>query len=105
MIIGGPLNMEYIEVLSMLIFTIGLISFLSSSTLVKALISIEIMLNAGLINLIASSDLYNNALGSTLTLFVLAISAAETVVAIGIFTAVFRKKGSSSLDIMSLLRW
>ncbi len=97
--------MEYIEIISMLVFTIGLVSFLSASTLVKALISIEIMLNAGLLNLVASSDLYNNALGSTMTLFVLAISAAETVVAIAIFTAVFRKKGTSSLDIMSLLRW
>ncbi|MFP3300140.1 MAG: NADH-quinone oxidoreductase subunit NuoK [Thermoplasmatales archaeon] len=103
--ISYPLNLEYIEILTMLVFTIGLISFLYSSTLVKALISIEIMLNSGLLNLIASSDLYNNAMGSTLALFVLAISAAETVVAIAIFTAVFRKKGTSALDVMSLLRW
>ncbi len=40
-----------------------------------------------------------------MALFILVISAAETVVAISLFVAVFRSKGSASLDVMKLLRW
>ncbi|MEM0133827.1 MAG: NADH-quinone oxidoreductase subunit NuoK [Thermoplasmatales archaeon] len=104
-IILGPMNIGAVEFLSMAILAIGIFSFLSSRTVVKALISVEIMINAGLINLIGASSYYGNPGGADMTLFVLVIAAAETVVAMALFVAVFRKKGSAGLDILKLLRW
>lgn len=104
-VISGPMNIGAVEFLSIAILSIGIYSFLSSKTVVKALISIEIMINAGLINLIGASAYYGDASGADMTLFVLVIAAAETVVAISLFVAVFRKKGSAGLDVLKLLRW
>ncbi|MCL4412677.1 MAG: NADH-quinone oxidoreductase subunit NuoK [Candidatus Thermoplasmatota archaeon] len=104
-LVGGPLNIGVIEFFSIAILSVGIFSFLSSKTVVKALISVEIMINAGLINLIAASSYYGNAAGANMTLFILVISAAETVVAMALFIAVFRAKGSASLDVMKLMRW
>lgn len=104
-IISGQMNIGAIEFLSIAILSIGIYSFLSSRTVVKALISVEIMINAGLINLIGASSYYGNANGADMVLFILVVAAAETVVAIALFTAVFRTKGSAGLDIMKLLRW
>lgn len=104
-IISGPMNIGAVEFLSIAILSIGIYSFMSSKTVIKALISIEIMINAGLINLIGASSYYGNTDGANMTLFILVVSAAETVVAISLFVAVFRNKGSASLDILKLLRW
>ncbi|MEM0127811.1 MAG: NADH-quinone oxidoreductase subunit NuoK [Thermoplasmatales archaeon] len=104
-LVTGPMNIGAVEFLSIAILSIGIYSFLSSKTVVKALISVEIMINAGLINLIGASSYYGNAEGADLTLFVLVIAAAETVVAVALFVAVFRKKGSAGLDVLKLLRW
>jgi LPXTG-motif cell wall-anchored protein len=99
------MNIGAVEFLSIAIIAIGIYSFLSSKTVVKALISVEIMINAGLINLIGASSYYGNTGGADMTLFVLVIAAAETVVAMALFVAVFRKKGSAGLDVLKLLRW
>ena len=104
-ILTAPMNIGAVEFLSIAILAIGIYSFLSSRTVVKALISVEIMINAGLINLISASSYYGNAGGADMTLFVLVIAAAETVVAMSLFVAVFRKKGSAGLDVLKLLRW
>lgn len=104
-IIAGPMNIGAVEILSMALLAIGIYSFLSSRTVVKALISIEIMINAGLVNLIGASSYYGDAAGANMTLFVLVVAAAETVVAIALFVAVFRYKGSAGLDVLKLLRW
>ncbi len=104
-IVAGPMNIGAVEFLSIALLSIGIYSFLSSKTVVKALISVEIMINAGLINLIGASSYYGDTSGANMALFILVISAAETVVAISLFVAVFRSKGSASLDIMKLLRW
>jgi NADH:ubiquinone oxidoreductase subunit K len=103
-IISGPMNIGAIEFLSIAILSIGIYSFLSSKTIIKALISVEIMINSGLLNLVGASSFYGNAAGADMTLFVLVIAAAETVVAISLFIAVFRKKGSAGLDVMKLLK-
>lgn len=104
-IIFAPMNIGAVEFLSIALIAIGIYSFLSSKTVVKALISVEIMVNAGLVNLIGASSYYGNAAGANMTLFVLVIAAAETVVAIALFVAVFRMKGSAGLDVLKLLRW
>ncbi|MEM0138630.1 MAG: NADH-quinone oxidoreductase subunit NuoK [Thermoplasmatales archaeon] len=104
-VIAGPMNIGAVEFLSIAILSVGIYSFLSSKTVVKALISVEIMINAALINLIGASSYYGTAEGADLTLFVLVIAAAETVVAVSLFIAVFRKKGSAGLDVLKLLRW
>ncbi len=104
-LLTAPMNIGAVEFLSIAILAIGIYSFLSSRTVVKALISIEIMINSGLINLIGASSYYGNPAGADMTLFVLVIAAAETVVAMSLFVAVFRKKGSAGLDVMKLLRW
>ncbi|MGC8645488.1 MAG: NADH-quinone oxidoreductase subunit NuoK [Thermoplasmata archaeon] len=104
-LVAGPMNMGAVEFLSITILSIGIYSFLTSKTVVKALISVEIMINAGLVNLIGASSYYGTAEGADLTLFILVIAAAETVVAIALFVAVFRRKGSAGLDVLKLLRW
>jgi NADH:ubiquinone oxidoreductase subunit K len=67
--------------------------------------SIELMLNAVNINLIAFSQQLQNAIGQVFAVFIIVVAAAEAAVGLGIILAFYRNKETVNIDEMNLLRW
>ena len=67
--------------------------------------SIELILNAVNINLIAFSYQLQNGIGQVFAIFVIAVAAAEAAVGLGIILAFYRNKETINIDEMNLMRW
>ena len=73
--------------------------------IVVILMSIELILNAVNINLIAFSKYHNHVTGQIFAIFVIAVAVAEAAVGLGILIALFRNKGTAQADEVDLLKW
>jgi NADH:ubiquinone oxidoreductase subunit K len=67
--------------------------------------SIELILNAVNINLVAFSNQLQNLGGQVFALFVIAVAAAEAAVGLGIILAFYRNKETVNIDEMNVMKW
>ena len=91
--------------LSFVIFTIGVVGVLVRRNLLTVLMSIELMLNAVNINLIAYSNEWRHVTGQVFAIFVIVVAAAEAAIGLGIILAFYRNKETINIDEMNLMRW
>jgi NADH:ubiquinone oxidoreductase subunit K len=98
---------SYFLVLSALLFSIGIYGVLARQNAVLILLSIELMLNAVNINLVAFSSMLQEAGldGQVFALFVIAVAAAEVGIGLAIVILMFRNRQSVDVDEMSLMKW
>ncbi|MGH2808852.1 MAG: NADH-quinone oxidoreductase subunit NuoK [Actinomycetota bacterium] len=96
---------HYLMVLSALLFSIGIYGVLARQNAVLILLSIELMLNAVNINLVAFSAMLSDAAGQVFALFVIAVAAAEVGIGLAIVILIFRNRASVDVDDMSLMKW
>jgi len=92
-------------VLSASLFTLGVVGVLTRRNIIIVFMSIELMLNAVNINLIAFSHQLQNAIGQVFAVFIIVVAAAEAAVGLGIILSFYRNKETVNIDEMSLLRW
>jgi len=92
-------------VLSAALFMIGVFGVVTRRNIVIIFMSIELMLNAVNINLIAFSLQWGNSLGQVFTIFVIAVAAAEAAVGLGIILALYRNKETINIDEMNVMKW
>ena len=91
-------------VLAAVLFCLGVYGVLARKNGVLVLMSIELMLNAVNINLIAFGAFRDNVIGQVFALFVIAIAAAEVGVGLAIVLVIFRNKASIDLDKVDLMK-
>ena len=91
--------------LSAVLFAIGVIGVLTRRNIVIILMSIELILNAVNINLIAFSNHFAHVTGQIFAIFVITIAVAEAAVGLGILIALFRNRGTVLADEVDLLKW
>jgi NADH-quinone oxidoreductase subunit K len=91
-------------VLSALLFTIGVAGVLIRRNAIVVFMCVELMLNAVNLSFIAFSKLNGDLNGQILSFFVIVVAAAEVVVGLGILVAIFRKRSSTSVDDVNLLK-
>ena len=91
--------------LSAVLFTIGLIGFLSRRNIIIMLVSLEIMLNAVNVNFAAFGAYLLEARGQILALFVIAVAAAEAAIGLGLVIALSRHKPDISVESLTELKW
>jgi NADH-quinone oxidoreductase subunit K len=87
------------------LFTIGVIGVLTRRNVIIILMSIELILNAVNINLVAFSYLFNSVDGQVFAIFVITDAAAEAAVGLGLLIALFRNKETVNADEIDLLKW
>jgi NADH-quinone oxidoreductase subunit K len=87
-------------VLSMIVFAIGVFGFLARRNIIIMFMSIELMLNAVNINLIALSHYLQDMRGQILAFFIIAVAAAEAAIGLAIVIALFRNKATAHVDEM-----
>ncbi len=92
-------------VVSTALLLIGTLGVLTRRNIVVILMSIELILNAVNINLIAFSRHYGNVNGQIFAIFVITVAVAEAAVGLGILIALFRNKGTVLADEIELLKW
>ena len=85
-------------VLSFLLFAVGLIGLLTRRNMIIVLMSIELMLNAVNLNLIAFSYQLADLTGQIVAVFTIAVAAGEAAVGLGILVALFRLRNTAELD-------
>jgi len=96
---------SYYVMLSALLFTIGVIGVVIRRNPLVMFMSIELMLNAANLALVAFGHRLGSAEGQTLVFFVMAVAAAEAAVGLAIIVAIFRVRPRLSVDDLSLMRW
>ena len=98
---------HYFLVLSALLFSIGMYGVLARQNAVLILLSIELMLNAVNINLVAFAAHLGDAglPGQVFALFVIAVAAAEVGVGLAIVILIYRNRQTVDVDEMSLMKW
>ena len=84
--------------LSFVLFTIGVLGVLVRRNLLTVLMSIELMLNAVNINLVAFSRQLGDLTGQVFTIFVIAVAAGEAAIGLAIIISLYRLKSSVNLD-------
>ena len=84
--------------LSFVLFTIGVVGVLVRRNLLTVLMSIELMLNAVNINLVAFSRQLGDLGGQVLAVFVIAIAAGEAAIGLAIVLSLYRLKGSANIE-------
>ncbi|MGG3888512.1 NADH-quinone oxidoreductase subunit NuoK [Metabacillus fastidiosus] len=102
---GTPLAAYLI--LALILFCIGLYGALTKRNTVIVLISIELMLNAVNINLVAFSKfgIVSNITGQVFTLFTISVAAAEAAVGLAILFAFYRNRKTVNIDEMDQLKY
>src|ERR1700757_3977338 len=91
-------------VLGAALFLLGVIGVLTRRNVVIVLMSIELILNAVNLNLVAFSRIWGLH-GQVFAIFVITDAAAEAAVGLGILIAFFRNKETVNIDEVDLLKW
>jgi NADH-quinone oxidoreductase subunit K len=92
-------------VLGAALFLLGVIGVLTRRNVVIVLMSIELILNAVNLNLVAFSRMWGELHGQVFAIFVITDAAAEAAVGLGILIAFFRNKETVNIDEVNLLKW
>ncbi len=101
---NGGVPLTHFMALSGLMFLIGLYGVLTRQNLVAILMSVEILLNACMLNFVAIAaytdpvGVSGGSQGNVFALFIVAMAAAEVGVGLAIFLNVFRAKGGITPD-------
>jgi NADH-quinone oxidoreductase subunit K len=99
------LPLEAYLLLSATLFTIGVVGVLVRRNAIIILMSIEIMLNAVNVALVAFSAYLGTVEGQLLVFFVMAVAAAEAAVGLAIVLALFRTQQTVYVDEINLMKW
>ncbi len=91
--------------LSLALFTIGVIGVVTRRNVIIILMSIELILNAVNINLVAFSRQVGSVHGQVFAIFIITDAAAEAAVGLGIIIAFFRNRATLLADEMDILKW
>lgn len=97
---NSGITLNHFLTLGGLLFLVGLYGVLTRRNLIAILMSVEILLNAAMLNFVAVSAYTDpeNVQGQLFALFIIALAAAEVAVGLAIFINVFRNKGGVSAD-------
>ena len=94
-------------IVSSILFCIGIWGLLNSRNAVRVLMSIELMLNAVNLNLMAFSSYVDNKLiqGQVFSIFVITVAAAEAAVGLAILLSLYRNRVTVDMESFNLLKW
>jgi len=95
---------EYYIILSAILFTIGVTGVLIRRNPLIIFMSIELMLNAANLAIVAFSSVLKSFSGQIFVFFVIAVAAAEVAVGLALIVEIFKSKRSIDVDQMSELK-
>ena len=102
-------SLEGVLIVNAMLFATGVFGVLSRRNAVVILMSVELMLNAVSLNMVAFAVYgrvaFENFTGIIFAFFIIVIAAAEVALALGIIVRLFRNRATANVDEVSLLKW
>lgn len=92
-------------ILAMLLFGVGTIGVLISRNVIVLIMSIELMLNAANLAIIAFARAIGVTDGHAFVFLALTVAAAEAAIGLAMVITLFRNRGTVNIDRFSLLKW
>jgi NADH:ubiquinone oxidoreductase subunit K len=101
------IRLPFVLIFSALLFSCGVYGVLARRNAVLVLMSIELMLNAVNVNLVAFSQFLKDAIagGQIFALFVITVAAAEVGIGLAIIILIYRNRETINVDEVNLLKW
>jgi len=101
------MQLQYFLLLAAALFSIGIYGLVTSRNAVRVLMSIELMLNAVNLNLLAFSSFLDpqGIKGQVFAVFVITVAAAEAAVGLAIILSIYRNRNTVDMEQFNLLKW
>ena len=96
--------LEHVIILSIVIFSIGIMGVLFRKNAIIIFMSIELMLNAVNLSLVGFSRYYNSVDGQVFVFLIMTLAEAELAVGLAIIVSLFRNKQTINIDEINILR-
>ncbi len=96
--------LSWYMVLATILFSIGIYGFLVRRNIIIMFLSIELMLNAVNLNLVAMSHYLDSLRGQSFILFIITVAAAEAAIGLGLVIVLFRNKKTVYVDHINELK-
>src|SRR6516225_6797420 len=97
-------GLEHYLVVSGLLFALGLLGVLVRRNLLVIYMSLELMLNAANLTLVAFSRFNNNLDGQVFVFFIITVAAAEVAVGLALIVALYRKRRTAHVEDLTLMK-
>src|SRR6059036_1543560 len=97
-------GLEHYLVVSALLFSLGLLGVLARRNLLIIYMSLELMLNAGNLALVAFSRFNNNLNGQVMVFFIITVAAAEVAVGLALIVALYRKRQTAHVEDLTAMK-
>ena len=97
-------GLEHYLVVSMLLFALGLLGVIVRRNLLVIYMSLELMLNAANLALVAFSRFNDKLDGQILVFFIITVAAAEVSVGLALIVALYRKRQSAHVEDLTLMK-
>jgi NADH-quinone oxidoreductase subunit K len=97
-------GLEHYLVVSVLLFALGLLGVIVRRNLLVIYMSLELMLNAGNLALVAFSRFNDSPDGQVLVFFVITVAAAEVSVGLALIVALYRKHQTAHVEDLALMK-
>jgi len=94
----SQLALQHYLAVGAILFSIGLIGFMTRRNLIILFLCTELMFQGVAINLISFAHFHGNLAGQAFVIFVLVIAAAEASLALGLVVLLFRQRGTLNAD-------
>ncbi|WCR59003.1 MAG: NADH-quinone oxidoreductase subunit 11 [Wolbachia endosymbiont of Ctenocephalides felis wCfeF] len=99
------IGLNHFLVVAAILFTIGVCGiFINRKSIINILLSIEVLLLAININLVAFSAFTNDIIGQIFVMFVLTVAAAESGIGLAILVVYYRSRGNIDVERANLMK-
>jgi NADH-quinone oxidoreductase subunit K len=96
---------SFLPLIAAVLFSIGALGFLIRRNVIVILMCVELMLNAVNLTFAAYAYELRSMTGHIFIFFIMTVAAAEAAVGLAIVIAIFRKRQSTDVDDVDLMRW
>src|SRR5579871_5196975 len=100
-----PVGLEHYLVVSFLLFALGLFGVIIRRNVLVIYMSLELMLNAANLALVAFSRFNNNANGQIMVVFVITVAAAEVALGLALIVALYRRRQTTHVEDLATLKY
>lgn len=99
------MHINFFLLLSLILFTTGVIGVLIRRNAIVVFMCIELMLNSVNLIFVSFSSYLGNVNGQAFVFFIMAVAAAEAAIGLAIIIALYRNKPTINLDEINILKW
>src|SRR2546422_7891959 len=104
-LLASTVRLPFLLIFAAVVFSAGVYGVLARRNAVLVLMSIELMLNAVNVNLVAFSAYLHQLTGQIFALFVITVAAAEVGIGLAVVILIYRNRETINVDEVNLLKW